>query len=243
MRFTMRRMMIAVALVSIVLAGCLEWIRLSRRRDVFNEIAAAHLQEEEFRLRSVRFVKEEVLSVLNASGIEEMMRREADAAAYHASMKQKYIRAANRPWWPVEPDPPPPDLAGLGRYLSERGEYALAFAAYEEAIIQSPRDYVGLKGFARLLATCPDTRRRDGKRAIKLATQACDIICRLDTGCVHTLAAAYAESGNFEVAANLEREAIGMLPKTSMNLENYRALLRVYEAKIPHRGGETAAGE
>jgi len=44
--------------------------------------------------------------------LEEATRMER-AIAYHAAMQRKYEDAARRPWLPVEPDPPPPELKRL----------------------------------------------------------------------------------------------------------------------------------
>lgn len=43
-----------------------------------------------------------------ADGADAESERRGRRAAYHARMKQKYERAAARPWLTVAPDPPPP---------------------------------------------------------------------------------------------------------------------------------------
>ncbi len=53
---------------------------------------------------------------------------------------------------------------------------------------------------AWLLATCPDPTIRDGPRAVRVATQACEATDWSDPSILDTLAAAYAESGDFESA-------------------------------------------
>ena len=159
----------------------------------------------------------------------------AESAAYHAALKRKYMRAAARPWWSIEPDPPPPDAAGRGSYFSERGHHSRASAAYEEAIRLDPEDYVSLNALAWLLATCPEAKLRDGKRAVELATRACDLTSRNDAGLLDTLAAAHAEAGNFEAAVEIQREALAFLSQADPNLDGFRARLDAYKANQAYR--------
>lgn len=90
-----------------------------------------------------------------------------------AAQKRKYVRAAARPWWPIEPDPPPPEPDRQGIYWTERGEYGRALAAYEEAIQINRWDFSSLNDLAWILATCPEASLRDGKRAVDLGTKVC----------------------------------------------------------------------
>ena len=45
---------------------------------------------------------------MSAKDFREDAEQATRRAAYHASLKRKYERAARYPWLPVEPDPPPP---------------------------------------------------------------------------------------------------------------------------------------
>lgn len=84
-RFTMRLMMIVVAILANVL-GLLGW--LDRRARQFRDRRDFH---------RARW-----------SAIDEGFEVEAAPAAYHRAMAEKYRRAAECPWLPVEPDPPEP---------------------------------------------------------------------------------------------------------------------------------------
>jgi hypothetical protein len=53
--------------------------------------------------------------------------------------------------------------------------------------------------------------------------------------CIDTLAAAWAEAGNFTAAVELEREAIGKLEQGNPLAESYRARLEAYSANKPFR--------
>jgi tetratricopeptide (TPR) repeat protein len=163
--------------------------------------------------------------------------RSAVTADYHAMLERKYVRAASRPWLSVKPDPPPPEheLSLTGNYWAELGQYAAALTAYEQAIKSWPNDILALSGLAWVLATCPEDRIRDGKRAVELAKRACELSSGELASCVGTLAAAYAEVGEFEAASDTQRKAIGMLSTKDTLMEPYRSRLALYVSHKPYR--------
>jgi tetratricopeptide (TPR) repeat protein len=61
---------------------------------------------------------------------------------------------------------------------------------------------------AWLLATYPDSRSRDGAEAVRLAEHACDLTQRKIPALLDTLAAAYAEAGEFPRAIGTAEEAL-----------------------------------
>ena len=65
-----------------------------------------------------------------------------------------------------------------------------------------------LNGRAWVRATCPDASFRNGKQAVADAKTACTSMSWRDSNCVDTLAAAYAETGDFESAIRYEQQAI-----------------------------------
>lgn len=92
-RFSVRRLMLAVAIMGIVLGVTIE------RRDRFRRIAAHHEAEVE---KLVGRLPPEV--VYGHSSDDPIMRR----LEWHEPMRLKYERAARYPWLPVRPDPPEP---------------------------------------------------------------------------------------------------------------------------------------
>src|SRR5262249_20796882 len=60
----------------------------------------------------------------------------------------------------------------LGQILQQQGRYAEAEQAYLGAIKAQPASAPAYDALARLLATCPDDKVRDGKRAVEYATTA-----------------------------------------------------------------------
>ena len=103
---------------------------------------------------------------------------------------------------------------GLWWHWSEL--YAKASRRFDRAVELDPGFAWALCARASLLATCPDSAYRDGEAAVRDAAAA---IARaraageLTTNWTHrvfreTLAAALAERGDFEAAAEVEREAL-----------------------------------
>jgi tetratricopeptide (TPR) repeat protein len=65
-----------------------------------------------------------------------------------------------------------------------------------------------LDELAWLLATYPDSKSRDGTEAVRLAERACDLTERRIPALLDTLAAAYAETGDFSRAISVAEEAL-----------------------------------
>jgi tetratricopeptide (TPR) repeat protein len=192
--------------------------------------------------RSPRFAEMEKIQSKFAEDQKAIATRERQEAAkyaslaeYHGALKGKYLRAGARPWISVEPDPPPPDAAGRGRFWAERGRYIQARTAYEEAIRLDPEDFSSLNDLAWALATCPDADFRDGAMAVELATRACELTVRTDPSSLDTLAAAYAEAGDFKAAVKTQTEAIGNLPTGDPLLAEFQDRLKLYEAGQAYR--------
>ena len=117
------------------------------------------------------------------------------------------------------------------------GEYALALEHYDEAIRLSPDEALVYNNKAWLLATAPDETVRDGELAVTAALRAVelqDIANNRDT-----LAAAYAEAGDFARAVEEQERAVEMFED-----EGYAAYipgaeerLELYRQNQPYRAG------
>jgi protein O-mannosyl-transferase len=88
-------------------------------------------------------------------------------------------------------------LAGL---YHATGNYAEAIQQYRLILATKPDLTEPRNNLAWLLATCPDASLRDGKKAVEYAEYACLVTKFKDPHVVGTLAAAYAEAGQFPEA-------------------------------------------
>jgi tetratricopeptide (TPR) repeat protein len=96
-----------------------------------------------------------------------------------------------------------------GRLRSARREFALARADFERALERSREPHSSfLNTLAWFYATCPDQSGRDGKKSIQLATKGCELTKWKDPHLLDTLAAAFAETGDYDQAIRRESEAI-----------------------------------
>ena len=111
-RFTVRRLMAAVAVVAILLGGLVELPRLWVLRRHYLGLAEKYGYWEG-RIHGALGIRQEITyySTQQPRGPEpsgaRLDRMKAEAA-YYAGLHAKYQRAALLPWEPVAPDAPPP---------------------------------------------------------------------------------------------------------------------------------------
>jgi hypothetical protein len=120
-RFTVRRLMVAVALVAVLLGGVSRAVRLRRLSDSYARRALNWDYRRDFyeggiwNLRYGKYADGE--SGLARSGRfahpapavrAELIHRLRGVAAYCDELRRKYEGASARPWRPVGPDPPAP---------------------------------------------------------------------------------------------------------------------------------------
>ena len=92
-----------------------------------------------------------------------------------------------------------------------------------------------------MLATSPDDKVRDGKRAVELATKAAELSSYTVPHILSTLAAAYAETGDFENGQEVVEEGGRAGRRTSEDAASSSAKeLASYEAGKPSRETATA---
>jgi Flp pilus assembly protein TadD len=118
------------------------------------------------------------------------------------------------------------------------GKLKEAIADYEAALKLDGDDSGVLNNLAWLLATAPDDGLRDGKRAIELAKTAARLTEFKQAHILSTLAAAYAESGDFDNAKTWSKKAVDLAGNSDDDKEIREQLqkeLASYEAKKPWR--------
>ena len=114
-------------------------------------------------------------------GYVMMLRPEAEQA--HARLRQIFLSLAR------EPD---------------------ALERFREVAVNAPDSPRMLDELAWLLATYPDSKSRDGTEAVQLAERACALTDRRIPALLDTLAAAYAEAGDFSRAISTIKEALNL---------------------------------
>jgi serine/threonine protein kinase/Tfp pilus assembly protein PilF len=113
-------------------------------------------------------------------------------------------------------------------------EYERAIADYSESIRLEPKQPEFSNGLAWLLATCPDAKYRDGKKAVELATRACELTKWQASNVIDTLAAAYAEAGDFDAALKWQTKVNAMYGNAE-NRAKGQERLKLYREKKPYR--------
>jgi tetratricopeptide (TPR) repeat protein len=124
--------------------------------------------------------------------------------------KAKQARADFQAASRLDPESPA-GWVGLARLDQRAGKFTAVAANLEKAITRAP-DNAGLLNFsAWLQATAPTAAARDGKKAVARALKACELTEWREFGYVDTLAAAYAEVGDFDKAVDFQWYALSLI--------------------------------
>jgi protein O-mannosyl-transferase len=126
----------------------------------------------------------------------------------------------------------------LGNALLRQGSLNEAIAQYENASALAPNDPHSRNNIAWVLGTSSDASIRDGAKAVEFAQQAVGLSGGRDAKFIRTLAAAYAENGQFSEAIAAAKQAVMIA-----NMQGKAGLahvldedVRLYRANIPLRG-------
>ena len=119
-------------------------------------------------------------------------------------------------------------------YLRTR-QFEKAKADVEAALPTSPQVPGLHMNLARVLATAPDPKLRDGKKAVEAAQKAVEMLKYRDGRYLDTLAAAYAEAGEFDQAVETQRKALDDPEFMKKEGDAARKRLELYRQKKPFR--------
>jgi serine/threonine-protein kinase len=127
-----------------------------------------------------------------------------------------------------------------GDALIQQREYARAKSDYETALKLLPADSPQAKkavpcNLAWLLATSPEEDVRNGARALKLARKACEEFKWKEPNALDTLAAAYAETGDFRNAIKWETQAVKLAEGNKELQTDAEKRLALYKKGKPYR--------
>jgi tetratricopeptide (TPR) repeat protein len=129
----------------------------------------------------------------------------------------------------------------MGYALQRSGDKDAAANAYREATRLNPAWREILNARAWRLATDPDAKHREGDLAVELAQQVCSAPGNRDAKYLDTLAAAYAERGDFVRAIELGRKAAetAFADGQEQLLPAIEKRVRLYRAERPFRAVES----
>lgn len=122
---------------------------------------------------------------------------------------------------------------GRGLFRQALGEYRAAMADYAKAIELDVDSALAHNNLAWLMATCPDAELRDGARAVEHAREACELTDWKQVSYLDTLAAAYAERGEFKEAVQWQKKVIELADDE--DLPGLRDRLLSYQRAEPYR--------
>ena len=125
----------------------------------------------------------------------------------------------------------------LGMALVLRGQRAEGLAQWRQVLMKNPDNLQALNDTAWLLATSADAAIRNGNEAIFLAEHAVQLTSGRAPALLGTLAAAYADTGDFDKASEMEQRAIGLAKQQGEEqlAATLSGRLRLYQAKAPIR--------
>ena len=170
------------------------------------------------------------------------LRRESDKAwvygsrgAAHAEMGRKEAARSDYEQVTRLPAKEGADYSMRGRAYFALGQYKAAASDHAMAQrMEGGRAFV-LNGAAWFEATCPDPAFRDGRAAVRNATRACERTRWKDPATIDTLAAAYAEAGDFDRAIKFESQALSLATALPHESSLLREHLRLFQEHKPFR--------
>jgi tetratricopeptide (TPR) repeat protein len=124
-------------------------------------------------------------------------------------------------------------FVGRGLAREAKRDFTGAIEDLESALRLDPLEQGAALRLAWILATCPDDARRNGSRALELATPVCHARNWRDWVALNSYAVAAAESGKFDEAIQRQGEAIERAPPAERAAMQQR--LKAFENHQPWR--------
>jgi tetratricopeptide (TPR) repeat protein len=115
--------------------------------------------------------------------------------------------------------------------FNAKGDYKSAFKELREMVRRFPSSAYARNALAWLLATCPDAAYRNGAEAVEHAQSACELSKWKDAGVIDTLAAAYAEAGDFDQAMKYATQAVNLLSPSDIHGKEIKERLVLFQRK------------
>lgn len=183
--------------------------------------------------RAIETDPTEAAAYFELGALYQRLKRGADAAKVMADVLQKLH---DKPLVQQREAELRLNLAGL---LTEQKRHAESIEQYRAVLRLAPNSPIAANNLAWLLATSPKDALRDGREALRLAQQACEATSNSVPGFLDTLAAAYAEVGDFDEALRLVQAATeAARQRKDASLEAAMQSRRErYQQRLPFREG------
>jgi protein O-mannosyl-transferase len=125
----------------------------------------------------------------------------------------------------------------LGTVLLQLGRVSDALTHFQKAMQINPLNVEAQNNMALVLATFPEKRVRNGVKAVELAEHADQLTGNANASISATLAAAYAEAGQFPNAITTARRALQLATDQGNRAlaEAIRAQIKLYQSGLPYR--------
>jgi tetratricopeptide (TPR) repeat protein len=129
----------------------------------------------------------------------------------------------------------PASFSNRGGAWYAKKDYEKALKDFDEAIRLHPKSGLAHANRALVLAACPEAKYRNGKKAVESAQKACELSEWNNVMRIATLAAAYAEAGDFDEAVKYQKQALEFRSLSKPYLMAFQARLKLYEERKPYR--------
>jgi tetratricopeptide (TPR) repeat protein len=128
-------------------------------------------------------------------------------------------------------------LLDLGNWLINQRKLVEALECFRQVLRRDTNSVAALNRTAWILATHEDAALRNGAEALILAQRACQLTRQQDALSLNTLAAAYAELGQFNDATTTARQALDLATQSGQKgvVSIVQNLLKLYQAGQPYR--------
>ena len=130
----------------------------------------------------------------------------------------------------LDPDHPG-TFRGRAEIFSAQGDYTSALKELRALVGRYPRSAAAHNSLAWFLATCPDATCRNGAEAVMLAETACELSQWKEDAKIDTLAAAYAEAGDFDQAIKYATQALSMMAPAEAKRKEREERLALFQRK------------
>jgi tetratricopeptide (TPR) repeat protein len=128
------------------------------------------------------------------------------------------------------------EALGSAYNFQQNRDYVKTEAEFRQMAALFPRSANAQNALGWFLATCPDRARRNGREAIRYANQACELTKWSDAGIIDTLAAAYAEVGDFDNAIKYLTDALAKPKQMTGERKHLEQHLVAFKRREPWRG-------